>query len=145
MKNRIEIDGNALIDLGFEPRKWYKDALEHINKNQLEEDEMNSYLEQFRRPPMIKLHEQEVPFFMNIDAGNEFEEINLNAVVNTMKEVMKTPTVVGGSVMPDACPSGPIGTIPVGGVVVTKNAIHPGMHSADICCCPILVKQIQIY
>jgi len=47
---------------------------------------------------------------------------------------MKTPTLVNGVVMPDACPTGGTGTIPVGGVVVAKNAIHPGMHSADICC-----------
>ena len=32
------------------------------------------------------------------------------------------------------CPAGPEGTIPVGGVVAARNAIHPGMHSADICC-----------
>jgi len=25
-------------------------------------------------------------------------------------------------------------TIPVGGVIAAENAIHPGMHSADICC-----------
>ena len=55
-----------------------------------------------------------------------------------MKEVMKTPTVVDGAVMPDACPTGHVGTIPVGGVVATKNAIHPGMHSADICCSVML-------
>jgi tRNA-splicing ligase RtcB (3'-phosphate/5'-hydroxy nucleic acid ligase) len=37
--------------------------------------------------------------------------------------------------MPDACPSGRLaGTIPVGGVIAAKEAIHPGMHSADICC-----------
>jgi tRNA-splicing ligase RtcB (3'-phosphate/5'-hydroxy nucleic acid ligase) len=37
--------------------------------------------------------------------------------------------------MPDACPSGAApGTIPVGGVIAAENAIHPGMHSADICC-----------
>ncbi len=36
--------------------------------------------------------------------------------------------------MCDACPTGAIGQIPVGGVVVSKNAIHPSMHSADICC-----------
>jgi RNA-splicing ligase RtcB len=35
--------------------------------------------------------------------------------------------------MPDACPTGE-GQIPVGGVVVARNAIHPSMHSADICC-----------
>ena len=50
-----------------------------------------------------------------------------------MNELMVTPTIVSGCVMPDACPTGP-GQIPVGGVVVAKNAIHPSMHSADICC-----------
>jgi RNA-splicing ligase RtcB len=45
------------------------------------------------------------------------------------------PTIVAGAVMPDACPSDlRAGTIPVGGVVAAKDAIHPGMHSADICC-----------
>ncbi|TGS54528.1 RNA-splicing ligase RtcB, partial [Mesorhizobium sp. M3A.F.Ca.ET.201.01.1.1] len=29
--------------------------------------------------------------------------------------------------------AGPSGTIPVGGVAVSEG-IHPGMHSADICC-----------
>lgn len=27
-----------------------------------------------------------------------------------------------------------MGTIPVAGVAVAKDAIHPGMHSVDICC-----------
>lgn len=36
--------------------------------------------------------------------------------------------------MPDACPAGPMGTIPVGGVVAARGAILPGAHSADICC-----------
>ena len=87
---------------------------------------------------MIKLHEEEIPLQINIKAENELEEANVKAVVETMKAVMRTPTVVAGSVMPDACPTGAIGTIPVGGVVVTKNAIHPGMHSADICCSVML-------
>ena len=52
-----------------------------------------------------------------------------------MAELMRVPTIVAGAVMPDACPAGSApGTIPVGGVVATRNAIHPGMHSADICC-----------
>ena len=41
--------------------------------------------------------------------------------------------VESGTVMPDACPAGPMGTIPVGGVIASKH-LHPGMHSADICC-----------
>ncbi|MEO0733084.1 MAG: RtcB family protein, partial [Bacteroidota bacterium] len=47
---------------------------------------------------------------------------------------MRTPTLVAGAVMPDACPTGAPGQIPVGGVVAARNAIHPAMHSADICC-----------
>ncbi|WP_267209917.1 RtcB family protein [Chelatococcus asaccharovorans] len=48
---------------------------------------------------------------------------------------MRVPTIVSGAVMPDACPSGmQEGTIPVGGAVACKDAIHPGFHSADICC-----------
>ncbi|WP_204288294.1 hypothetical protein, partial [Proteus mirabilis] len=47
--------------------------------------------------------------------------------------LMRTPVIRAGAIMPDACPAGPVGTIPVGGVAVSE-AIHPGMHSADICC-----------
>jgi tRNA-splicing ligase RtcB len=48
---------------------------------------------------------------------------------------MRVPTIRAGAVMPDACPSDVrLGSIPVGGVVAAENAIHPGMHSADICC-----------
>ena len=50
-----------------------------------------------------------------------------------MTELMRTPKIIAGAVMPDACPAGPKGTIPVGGIAVSE-AIHPGMHSADICC-----------
>ena len=50
-----------------------------------------------------------------------------------MTEMMRTPVIRAGAVMPDACPAGPVGTIPVGGVAASEG-IHPGMHSADICC-----------
>ena len=55
-----------------------------------------------------------------------------------MKVLMKTPTLVGGAIMPMPVPTGPEGLIPVGSVVVAKNAIHPGFHSADICCSVML-------
>ena len=57
-----------------------------------------------------------------------------------MQQLMRVPTVVAGAVMPDACPAGPVGTIPVGGVVAARNAIHPSMHSADICCSVMLTN-----
>ena len=138
MKKEELVNGNTLIDLGFMPGKWFRSAIDHINTNQLTEEEMTVFLKQYERPPMIDLHKEPVPFMLNIKAENELEQENVNSVIATMNEVMKTPTVVSGSVMPDACPAGPIGTIPVGGVVGTKNAIHPGMHSADICCSVML-------
>ncbi|MFK8008128.1 MAG: RtcB family protein [Saprospiraceae bacterium] len=137
MKETLKITGNKLIDLGFIPGKWFKTALEHINKNQLTEEAMLEYLEQFRRESELELHAEPISFSKNIKAENKLEQENIDSVINTMNIVMKTPTVVAGAIMPDACPTG-AGTIPVGGVVVTKNAIHPGMHSADICCSVML-------
>lgn len=134
MKDLKTITGNTLIELGFTPDQWFKEAISHINEKQLGHSEMMQYLEQFKLPPMIDLYETPQPFAVNIKAEEPLEEENVHAVIATMQEVMKTPTVVNGAIMPDACPTGGKGTIPVGGVVVTKNAIHPGMHSADICC-----------
>ena len=71
---------------------------------------------------------------MAIEAEHPEEVENLRGVAETMARLMRTPTLEAGAVMPDACPAGPVGTIPVGGVVSTRNAIHPGMHSADVCC-----------
>ena len=133
-----KITGKELIDLGFRSGKWFPEAIEYINTNQLEGEAMLEFLEQYRLPPMVNLHASAADFAINIKAENELEETNVTSVVSSMKVLMRTPTVVNGAVMPDACPTGPSGTIPVGGVVVAKNAIHPGMHSADICCSVML-------
>lgn len=138
MKKEISINGETLIQLGFTPEKWFKYAIEYINTNQLEEEAMLLFLEQFKSEPMIGLNTEEMPLIINIKAESEVEIENVAMVIATMKEVLKTPTVIKGAIMPDACPTGSIGTIPVGGVVVTRNAIHPGMHSADICCSVML-------
>ena len=136
MENKIT--GNELIALGFAPKKWFAEALEYINENNLDETQMKEYLEQFRSPDPIPLNEKPVDFIINIKAEDEAEEDNVTKVINTMNVLMKTPTLVAGAVMPDACPTGPEGYIPVGGVAVAKNAIHPGFHSADICCSVML-------
>ena len=138
MENKINITGKTLIELGFRSGKWFPEAIAYINTNQLEGEAMHAYLDQFKSPPIIDLHIEPVPFSINIKAENELEETNVNTVVDTMNALMKTPTLVGGAIMPDACPTGSKGTIPVGGVAVAKNAIHPGMHSADICCSVML-------
>lgn len=132
------INGNDLIQLGFRQGAWFKEAILFINENELEGEELMNYLEQFRLPNPIDLHSNYATFYQNIKAENELEEKNVNDVVETMKTLLLTPTLTKGAIMPDACPTGGIGTIPVGGVVAAKNAIHPGMHSADICCSVML-------
>jgi RNA-splicing ligase RtcB len=138
MENKVKITGNTLIAMGFRSGKWFKEALEYINENELKEDALQSYLAQFKSPDLIGLHKEVVPFSINIKAENDLEKDNVEKVTASMKVLMKTPTLVAGAIMPDACPTGPAGIIPVGGVAVAKNAIHPGMHSADICCSVML-------
>ncbi|MCI4669593.1 MAG: RtcB family protein [Bacteroidia bacterium] len=129
----MKITGKTLVEMGYRPGKWFKEALEHVNQHELTGEALTSFLDS-REPEIIDPHEKPIPFYKNLRAENEFELDNVNKVFATMNKLMKTPTAIGGVVMPDACPSGPEGSIPVGGVVATKNAIHPAMHSADICC-----------
>ena len=126
------ITGQDLLNLGFKPGKWFKEAIAYANDNQLSGEALFVYLETFR-PKYIEPFSEPVSFYQNIKAETEEEILNVESVLSTMRELMITPTLVGGAVMPDACPTGP-GQIPVGGVVIAKNAIHPSMHSADICC-----------
>ena len=138
MKQLITFTGKDLIDLGFRQGAWFREAIDFVNENQLEGEVLMNYLEQFKLPEPIPVYENPIDFVQNIKAENELEEKNVNDVVESMKVLMRTPTLINGAIMPDACPTGPAGTIPVGGVVAAKNAIHPGMHSADICCSVML-------
>ncbi|MCD6013295.1 MAG: RNA-splicing ligase RtcB [Flavipsychrobacter sp.] len=126
------ITGNDLTALGYKPGKWFRDALEHINGNNLGGDDMKRYLEEVC-PKYIEPHATPPGYNKNIRAETGEEQENVNSVFRAMDGLMRTPTIVAGAVMPDACPTGSE-QIPVGGVVVAKNAIHPSMHSADICC-----------
>lgn len=138
MKTKNKITGKEIIALGYRQGKWMKDAIAYINENNLDSEAMTDYLKQFKSPDPIALHKQPLEFSINIKAENEEEKGNVSKVINSMQTLMKTPTLVDGAIMPDACPAGLDGTIPVGGVAVAKNAIHPGMHSADICCSVML-------
>ncbi|GAA4361899.1 RtcB family protein [Hymenobacter saemangeumensis] len=134
------ITGKDLLDLGLKPGKWFKEALEHINTHALTGEALHAYLDTVKPAPALPLLAEPRPFFENISADTAVEQANIDYVKLSMSQLMRTPTVVTGAIMPDACPAGPLGTIPVGGVVVTRNAIHPGMHSADICCSVMLTN-----
>ena len=129
----MNISGKTLIDLGFKSGKWFKGAIAYANENELKGEALINYLDGVA-PNIIDPFETGLAYQKNIEAETVEETSNIERVFQTMDELMKTPTVVNGAVMPDACPTGKIGQIPVGGVVVTKDAIHPAMHSADVCC-----------
>ncbi|MFK8104532.1 MAG: RtcB family protein [Saprospiraceae bacterium] len=131
----MKVSGKDLIALGYQPGKWFRVALDYLNANSLAEAEMKVYLDTVApKIEIIDPHLEAVPYHQNIRAEHPDEVANVASVFETMNVLMKTPTVINGAVMPDACPTGRKGQIPVGGIVVTKGTIHPAMHSADICC-----------
>ncbi|MEM6902374.1 MAG: RtcB family protein [Pseudomonadota bacterium] len=131
------ITGHDLIKAGMKPGKWLKPALEAANAaitaGGAHADGIAAAMA-FAPPPALPLRQQgATPFYKNIIGETPEEQANIDAVSSSMIELMRTPVISAGAVMPDACPAGGVGTIPVGGVAVSEG-IHPGMHSADICC-----------
>ncbi len=136
------ISGKTLVSWGLEPGAWFKDALPLANQMRGEgktDREIIDHLFTLRAAHALSggvpLRTNALPFGQFIEPETEDEIANVASVISHMDALMRTPTIVKGAVMPDACPSGSaMGTIPVGGVVAAKDAIHPGFHSADICC-----------
>lgn len=126
------VTGQTLIDLGYKPSKWFKNVIDYANSNNLESDAIHRYIDSIV-PKTLEPHSQPISFHKNIIADNQYEQSNIDSVCAAMNNILTIPTVVNAAIMPDACPTGP-NDIPVGGIVATKNAIHPSMHSADICC-----------
>ncbi|MBO0765963.1 MAG: RNA-splicing ligase RtcB, partial [Hyphomicrobiaceae bacterium] len=136
------ITGKTLIAWGYAPGPWFASAIpaaEKARASGADEAAIRALVDGFapaRPPKPVPLRAAGgVAYTLNIRAEEPEDADNIAGVERHMAELMRTPTLVAGAVMPDACPSGSArGTIPVGGVVAAKDAIHPGMHSSDICC-----------
>lgn len=133
------INGQTLIDWGYKPGSWFKDAIaaaQSVVEAGGDADAIRQAVDRCAPAPAIPLRAHgELAHRLNIRADDEHETANVASVERHMVELMRLPTVVAGAVMPDACSAGSApGTIPVGGVIATSDAIHPGMHSEDICC-----------
>jgi tRNA-splicing ligase RtcB (3'-phosphate/5'-hydroxy nucleic acid ligase) len=135
------ITGKTLIAWGYQPGAWFADALpaaEKARASGADEAAIRAIVDGFAPPPLppaIAPRAKALTYSLNIRAEAPGDAENIASVEKHMGDLMRVPTLVAGTVMPDACPSGAApGTIPVGGVVAAKDAIHPGMHSADICC-----------
>lgn len=129
------ITGKTLIEWGFKPGSWFRDAIKALNEaGDIPYKDLRRIAADFESTS-TPLRKAGLPYHVNLKPDNPIEQENLDKVKAHMNELMKVPTVVTGAVMPDACPvSSTLGVIPVGAVVATKDAIHPGMHSADVCC-----------
>lgn len=131
------LSGQDLIDAGLLQGRWFRDALDAGNDVLRDGGSREAALAAamaYQPAPKLPLKgASDIDIHMNIRAENAAEQANVENVRVTMRELSRTPGIRAAAIMPDACPSGPIGTIPVGGVVASE-AIHPGMHSADICC-----------
>lgn len=133
-----QFTGDDLIALGYKPEKWFKPLLDQVAERQLSRSQAIRAAQVAKKafddaqPKTIPL-QNGVNFVVNITAENADEQANMDAVIEGFRDLVRTPTVVAGAIMPDACPTGK-GSIPVGGVLAAKGAIHPDWHSADICC-----------
>lgn len=85
--------------------------------------------------PVILPRHEPAPLAEAIEAESPLEADNVAAARARMLELLHSPVVKRGAIMPDTCPAGGgRATIPVGGAIEVENAIIPGAHSADICC-----------
>jgi tRNA-splicing ligase RtcB (3'-phosphate/5'-hydroxy nucleic acid ligase) len=134
------INGHTLIGWGFKPSAKFNELIGAANamrERGQDDAAIIASLQATLPPPVVEMpmRTNTRPIGIFIEAEAEGDQDNINSVVAHMDALMRVPTIVAGAVMPDACPAGKaLGTIPVGGIAAAKDAIHPGMHSADICC-----------
>ncbi len=133
------INGRDLIAWGFTPGEWFRRGVAIANAMRTEGSDDAAILAHLRTiepsANSILLRTNSLEFGVFLDTETDAERANAEAVIQHMDALMRVPTIVKGAVMPDACPAGAaLGTIPVGGAVACEDAIHPGFHSADICC-----------
>ncbi|HUF62598.1 MAG TPA: RtcB family protein [Verrucomicrobiales bacterium] len=135
------ITGQDLIDAGYAPGPQFRELLAAAAKYEergiTDRDYVLKLLNKRHVPAPAKetMREKGAPFTEAIAPKNAEEEVNVAAVRRQMTHLLRSPVLVRGAVMPDACPAGAgAAVIPVGGAIAARNAIIPSAHSADICC-----------
>lgn len=142
--------GKDLIEMGIQPGPQFGKLLAEINRTlqahtHADEESAFAAIQAIldahkakeaqeaaeRAARIVPLRAQPISISVNLTAQSPDEKANLDAVLEAMTLLARTPTVEAAAIMPDACPAG---AIPVGGVAAARKAIHPGWHSADICC-----------
>lgn len=131
------VTGSLMKELSYRQGAWWGQAIAAAGQRDFADvAQARAFIDPFAPPPTVPLRAPgATPWRSNIVAEDDAERANVEVVARHMDELMRVPTVVDAAIMPDACPSDHrLGAIPVGGVAAAREAIHPGMHSADICC-----------
>ena len=135
------IIGQDLIDAGYEPGPQFKALLKAAEEYEARGITDKKYVLKLLKkhyappPPKETMREKSAPFTEAIEGTTKEEKENIASVRRKMDELLRSPVIQRGAVMPDACPAGPgPAVIPVGGAIAVENAIIPSAHSADICC-----------
>ncbi|MGB6222255.1 RtcB family protein [Haloferula sp.] len=130
-----------LIAAGYEPGPLFKDLFAKITEYEARGISDKKYAMKLLKreitppPPKMVMREKALGFTEAILPEGKEEKANVALVRKKMGELMKTPVIARGAIMPDACPAGAgQAVIPVGGAIAVENAIIPSAHSADICC-----------
>jgi tRNA-splicing ligase RtcB len=133
------MNANHLIKAGYQPGPQIDQMLTHVASLEARGVSGRSYLlklldrEFGPPPPRFIMREKPLQCTEALKANTKEEKENREKVRKTMAGMLKCPVVEQGTIMPDACPTGPQ-AVPVGGAIAARNAIIPEAHSADICC-----------
>lgn len=94
------ISGRTLIEWGFNPGPWFPAAIASANEALAAGGDPRAAVEALAPPPPLPLQDG-APFHLNIHAEAPDEEVNVAAVVEAMRALMRVPTVKAGAVMPE--------------------------------------------
>lgn len=135
------LNGHDILAAGWPPGPHMTQILEAVRaleaKGIVDQDYALKLLRRDFPPPPSKMEmrPEAVDCAEAIEITCDEDRQNVGAVRRLMDELLRTPVIERGAVMPDACPAGvATATIPVGGAISVRNAIIPSAHSADICC-----------
>jgi len=136
----MKYDGNDLLNMGIRPGPFMTEAIVIANsmkdKKDMPYQEIKKALLK-RQEPLIERRKTPVTYTDFLKTNNDLEKENKEGVEKAMNEVMYSPVVIGGAIMPDACPAG---AAPVGSVIAVEGALVPSYHSADVCCSVALTE-----
>ena len=135
------ISGKDLVEAGWSPGPDFPAILEAAAELESRGIQDPRYLLKLlerdfsKEDTTIRMRETPIPFSEAIEATCPLDEKNIDAVRRHMNQLLRTPVIESGSIMPDSCPAGSAeATIPVGGAIGVRDAILPAAHSSDICC-----------